>query len=260
MIAARTVEWAVGDAHHDTVVLFPRNQEFTGLTPEGGNGLKWKGKHGFVSLMAYGQEYRPDGMNEAGLYVGMYYFPGFASFQTYDSAKTGQSLSVADFMRWLLSSFKTVAQVRANLAQVRVVNVEDARFGGAALPFHWKIADKSGACIIVEIVDGGKMKIYEAVLGVITNSPDYDWHITNLRNYLGLGGTQVDDHPVGCEAGSARRRHGVVGHARRFHAPFALRACGRLHGVSAVFADRRGCSLRILPSARQLQHPCRCYG
>jgi choloylglycine hydrolase len=117
----------------------------------------------------------------------MYYFPGFASFQAYDSAKTGQSLSVGDFMRWLLSSFKTVAEVRANLDQVCVVNVEDARFGGAALPFHWKIADESGASIIVEIVDGGKIKIYEAVLGVITNSPDYDWHITNLRNYLGLG-------------------------------------------------------------------------
>jgi choloylglycine hydrolase len=187
VIAARTVEWAVGDAHHDTLVLFPRNQEFTGLTPEGENGLKWNGKHGFVSLMAYGQEYGPDGMNEAGLYVGMYYFPGFASFQAYDSAKTGQSLSVGDFMRWLLSSFKTVAEVRANLDQVCVVNVEDARFGGAALPFHWKIADESGASIIVEIVDGGKIKIYEAVLGVITNSPDYDWHITNLRNYLGLG-------------------------------------------------------------------------
>ncbi len=186
VIAARTVEWAAGDANHDTLVLFPRNHAFTGLTPGGENGLKWNGSHGFVSLTAYGQEYGPDGMNEAGLYVGMYYFPGFASFAAYDAAQTGQSLSVGDFMRWMLSSFKTVAEVRANLDRVRVVNVEDPRFGGAALPFHWKIADASGACIVVEIVEDGKVMVYEALLGVITNSPEYDWHLTNLRNYLGL--------------------------------------------------------------------------
>ncbi len=186
VIAARTVEWAAGDANHDTLVLFPRNHQFTGLTPGGENGFKWNGQQGFVSLTAYGQEYGPDGMNEAGLYVGMYYFPGFASFAAYDAAQAGSSLSVGDFMRWMLSSFKTVAEVRANLDKVRELNVDDPRFGGAALPFHWKIADGTGACIVVEIVESGKVKIYDSVLGVITNSPEYGWHLTNLRNYLGL--------------------------------------------------------------------------
>ncbi len=186
VIAARTVEWAAGDANHDTLVLFPRHQGFAGLTPDGENGMKWTGKHGFVSLTAYGQEYGPDGMNEAGLYVGMYYFPGCASFAAYDPAMAQRSLSVGDFMRWLLSSFKTVAEVRAKLHEVRVVNVDDPRFGGAALPFHWKVADASGACIVVEIVADGKVMVHDALMGVITNSPEYAWHLTNLRNYLGL--------------------------------------------------------------------------
>lgn len=188
VIAARTVEWAAGDAHHDTLVLFPRNHAFTALTPGGENGLKWSGRYGFVSLTAYGQEYGPDAVNENGLYVGVYYFPGYASFAPYDAAQAGQSLSVGDFMRWLLSSFKSVAEVRANLDKVRVVNVADERFGGAPLPFHWKIADETGASIVVEIVEGGQVKVYDALLGVITNSPEYGWHLTNLRNYLGLAG------------------------------------------------------------------------
>lgn len=187
VITARTVEWAAGDAHHDKLILFPRGQDFVGLTPGGENGLRWKGRHGFVSLTAYGQDYGPDGMNEAGLYVGMFYFPGFASFAPYDEAQAAHTVSGGDYMRWLLSSFKTVAEVRAQLEAVRVVNVDDPRFaGGLPLPFHWKIADESGACIIVEIVDGGKVKVYDAFLGVITNSPEYSWHLTNLRNYLGL--------------------------------------------------------------------------
>jgi choloylglycine hydrolase len=89
-------------------------------------------------------------------------------------------------MQWMLSSFKTVAEEREHVEGVRVVNVEDPRFGGAPLPFHWKIADATGASIVVEIVDGGRVKIYESFLGVITNSPDYGWHLTNLRNHLGL--------------------------------------------------------------------------
>ena len=192
VIAARTVEWALGDANHDTLVIFPRGQAFKALTPDGENGLQWKGAYGFVSLTAYGQEYGPDAMNEAGLYVGVYYFPGYTSFAPYDEAQAGRSLSVGDFMRWMLSSFKSVAEVKANLNEVRVVSVEDPRFGGAPLPFHWKIADDTGAAIILEIVEGGQVRVYDALLGVITNAPDYGWHLTNLRNYLGLTGSPKD--------------------------------------------------------------------
>lgn len=186
VVAARTVEWALSDAQHYRMALFPRHQSYASLTPEGANGMKWTGQFGFVSMTAYGQNYGPDGLNEAGLYVGMYYLPGFAEYAEYDPSQKARSLSVGDFMQWMLSSFKTVAEVRANLDKIRVINVKDERFGGAALPFHWKIGDASGKSIIIELVNGGQMKVYEAFLGVITNSPTYDWHLTNLRNYLHL--------------------------------------------------------------------------
>jgi choloylglycine hydrolase len=186
VVAARTVEWALSDASHDKIVISPRGQQFVGQTPGGMNGMRWTARYGFVSLMAYGQPFGPDGMNEAGLYVGMYYFPDYASLAAYDPARAQNSMSVGDYMQWMLSSFRTVAEVRERLADVRVVNVEDPRFGGAPLPFHWKIADPSGASIVVEIVENGQLRVHEAFLGVVTNSPTYDWHLTNLRNYVGL--------------------------------------------------------------------------
>jgi len=186
VVVARTVEWALSDAQHYRIALFPRNKAFVSLTPEGPNGMQWTGRHGFLSMTAYGQDYGPDGMNEVGLYVGMYYLPGFAEYSPYDPKQAARSLSVGDFMQWMLSSFSSVEEVRANLDKIRVINVEDKRFGGAALPFHWKISDPSGASIIIELVEGGKMKIYDAFLGVVTNAPTYDWHLTNLRNYLQL--------------------------------------------------------------------------
>lgn len=186
VIAARTVEWALGDAAHDRLVVFPRAHAYAGQTPDGKNGMKWTGRNGFVSLMAYGQEFGPDGLNEHGLYVGMYYFPDFASFAPYEPGSADSSMSVGDLMQWMLSSFRTVREVRDNIARVRVVNVQDPRFGGAPLPFHWKVADPSGESIIVEIIDNGVVRIHEAFLGVVTNAPGYDWHLTNLRNYIGL--------------------------------------------------------------------------
>lgn len=186
VVVARTVEWALSDAHHDRIVIIPRGKSFVGLTPEGNNGKRWVSKNGFVSLMAYGEPFGPDGMNEHGLYVGMYYLPGFAEYKKYDPKKADNSFSVGDYMQWLLSSFKTVDEVRQNLEKVNVVNVEDKRFGGAPLPFHWKISDPGGKSIVVEMVNGGEIKIYDAFLGVITNSPTYDWHLTNMKNFVNL--------------------------------------------------------------------------
>lgn len=186
VVVARTVEWALNDAQHNRLLVVPRGKVFKAQTPEGLNGKTWQGRLGFVTLTAYGQPYGPDGLNEAGLYVGVYYLPGFAEYAVYDKNKAAQSMSVGDLMQWMLSSFKTVDEAVASLNSVIVVNVENKEFGGAALPFHFKIVDPSGKSKIIEIVNQGEVKVYEPYLGVITNSPTYDWHIINQRNYLGL--------------------------------------------------------------------------
>ncbi len=186
VVVSRTVEWALNDAQHNQILIVPRNKQFIGQTPEGYNGKKWTGKYGFVTLSAYGQPYGPDGLNEEGLYVGVYYLPDFAEYATYNSAEAQNSMSVGDLMQWMLSSFKTVDEIIANLENVIVVNVENKEFGGAALPFHFKIVDPSGNSKIIEIVNNGEIKIYDPYIGVITNSPTYDWHLINQRNYLSL--------------------------------------------------------------------------
>ena len=60
VVVARTVEWALGDAQHNRLMVFPRSRNFSAQTPDGLNGLKWSGKFGFVSVTAYGQDFGPD--------------------------------------------------------------------------------------------------------------------------------------------------------------------------------------------------------
>ena len=167
-------------------MIVPRGKKFTGLTPEGKNGYSWEGKFGFVSVTAYDQPYGPDGLNEKGLYVGVYYLPQYAEYAVYNKKEKSKSMSVGDYMQWMLSSFENVNDIIKNLNKVKVVSVKNEDFGGAELPFHFKIVDKDGNSKIIELVNKGEVKVYDPYLGVITNSPTYDWHVTNQKNYLGL--------------------------------------------------------------------------
>jgi choloylglycine hydrolase len=45
------------------------------------------------------------------------------------------------------------------------------------------VHDATGKSIVIEYV-GGKLHVHDDPLGVITNSPTFDWHMTNLRNYI----------------------------------------------------------------------------
>ena len=54
----------------------------------------------------------------------------------------------------------------------------------------------SGKSIVVEYV-GGKLNVHDNPLGVITNSPTFDWHMTNLRNYLNFSMTNAPPVQLG---------------------------------------------------------------
>ena len=81
---------------------------------------------------------------------------------------------------WILGSFSTVDEVIANIGKVKVVALTPETNTA-----HWRVADASGKQIVIEIV-GGEPKIYENKLGVLTNSPGFEWQMTNLNNYVNL--------------------------------------------------------------------------
>ena len=49
---------------------------------------------------------------------------------------------------------------------------------------------------MVEPVDG-TLKVHDAPLGVMTNAPTYDWHMTNLANYINLSVKDVEQQKLG---------------------------------------------------------------
>ena len=69
-------------------------------------------------------------------------------------------------------------------------------FGNSVVPLHYVIHDAEGKSLILEWV-GGKLNTYDDNVGVMTNSPPYDWQMTNLRNYVSLSPTNSQPVKVG---------------------------------------------------------------
>jgi choloylglycine hydrolase len=78
VIAARSLEF--GFDVHSEVMIVPAGTAFTGSLPDGGKGISYKTKYGFAGANAEGMTAILDGINDQGLYVGLFYFPGYASY------------------------------------------------------------------------------------------------------------------------------------------------------------------------------------
>jgi choloylglycine hydrolase len=194
VVYGRTMEWGSFDLH-SRLVLVPRGYKYTGHTPNGQPGLTWQAKYGVVGLDAVGKDMLVDGMNEKGLALGLFYHPGFAEYQAYNPAEASKSMAPTDVGQYLLSTCATVSEVRAALAAVRVVPVVEPALG-LTPPVHLLATEPSGKAIVIEFTKG-EVRVYEAPLGVITNSPNYDWHETNLRNYINLSPVAIPGKAIG---------------------------------------------------------------
>jgi choloylglycine hydrolase len=184
-VFARTLEWGLFDTKSE-LVMNPRNFTLTSKLDGGKQGKTWKAKYGFVAINFSHMDCYMDGMNEAGLAMGVFYLPGFAKYQPLKSGEESSTINNAELITYILGNFKTVKEVKAALPEIRVVYSEDfAKKLGAPLALHYVATDSAGDSIVIEYVDT-KLNIYDNTIGVMTNAPTYDWHLMNLRNYTQL--------------------------------------------------------------------------
>jgi len=177
------MEWGTFDLN-SRVAVIPRGYGFTGLTPDGYNGKKWTVKYGFVGLDMLGKNVFADAMNEKGLAVGLFYHPGYATYMEYNKAQANNTITAVDIVSYILSQFATIDEVKKGMGSVKVVPVVEKAIG-IPVQGHWMVTEPSGKSIVIEYLNK-ELRIFDNPLGVITNAPTYDWHMTNLRNYVNL--------------------------------------------------------------------------
>jgi choloylglycine hydrolase len=169
------------------MTYFPAGSKIESVTPAGVQGVTFNTKFAILGMTAAvtpgaKQPLIDEGANDQGL--------SFSGNELNDLTApplgndASKILSLNDFGAWVLGNFKSVAEVKAALL------TDDTQFwlpaipmmGGAPLPLHYAIFDKTGNGLVVEFING-KKNIYDNPVGVMTNAPEFPWHLTNLNNY-----------------------------------------------------------------------------
>jgi choloylglycine hydrolase len=206
-VYGRTMEWGTFDLN-SRVVIIPREHKFAGHTPDGKPGISWQAKYGAVGLDALEKDMLTDGINEKGLIIGVLYLPGFTEFQQYDPENSDRAMGAEDLASYILTRFATVDEVRESLKMISVVPIPEPALGGIPAPLHFLVVDQTAETITVQYIDGEPV-IFDNPLRVLTNAPTFDWHMTNLRNYINLSAValptknieDLDFGPIGAGSG-----------------------------------------------------------
>lgn len=217
-------------------VVIPRGYHFDGGVP----GVEYAGTLGFVGAgRNVGQYFTVDGVNESGFGAATLYF----TESQYSDAPVAGKMNLASYevVSYLLGRFHTVGELRDSLDQLNIVAVPNAFMGNIVVPLHWIVADATGDCAVLEMEADG-LQMYANPVGVMTNSPDFSWHVKNLKNYAQLhptlaAGTKygnVNAHGFGAGTGAVGLPGDYTSVSRFVRMAFMREHGERVHGQSAA--------------------------
>lgn len=160
-VVARTIEWGGSDLRSQYVIV-PRGYRQQSLVPGGTDGMVFTAQYGYVGLAVEQQEFVAEGLNEAGLSAGLFYFPNYGRYEDYDPARKSSSVADLQLVPLVLSTCRDIGEVEELIGRIRVINIDPR-----ASTVHWRFADRSGRQVVLEFI-GGKPVFYENKLGVLT--------------------------------------------------------------------------------------------
>lgn len=179
-LLARTMDFSLG--LDTTISYMPKNYEWKNCLPSQQSNIT---KYGFIGAgKNLGDKYYfADGVNEKGLGIAELYFPGKAKYHDHEKLEK-RNVAPQEIPMLLLGSCASLEEVKATLANVHIVDQPIALLG-VTPPLHYIISDRSGNALVLE-TNSGEIEIKENKLGVMTNSPELEWHIQNMQSYIFL--------------------------------------------------------------------------
>jgi choloylglycine hydrolase len=178
-INGRSMEFAYPT--NGELVVHPQGESRKGLSPNGGDGLVWKNKYGYVAVASFG--ITSDGMNEKGLGFGALWMPD-SVYQDVPKGEESKALALQFVGDWLMGNFETVAEVKEALKNVYIWGNKVELFKGVPV-VHLSLHDAKGDSLVIEFIDG-HVNVFDNTLQVLTNYPRFEWHKLNLNNYIAL--------------------------------------------------------------------------
>ncbi|MBS0985531.1 linear amide C-N hydrolase [Acetobacter thailandicus] len=171
------------------LTYYPKGTAFQKKAPDGSNAASYQALYPVLSVTTEvyqdGDDHNMlEGVNGAGLSFSANMVPeANLTPLTKDEYKT--SVPVTSIGEWALANFATVEEVREAVKKGHFWSPVLTRLGGVKSPFHFAFYDKKGGSIVVEALNG-TFHVYDNPTKVMTNGPDFPWHLQNLNNYTQL--------------------------------------------------------------------------
>lgn len=148
-----------------------------------------------------------DATNEKGLSIAGLNFPGNADYKPLAPDK--DNIASFELIPWILGQCVSVSDAENLLAQI---NLWDEKFHPQlpATALHWIIADRERSIVLESLREG--LKIYKNPVGILTNNPTFDQHLSNLSQYMHLSSRDpVNSFAAGLELKPHSRGMGALG-------------------------------------------------
>lgn len=147
-----------------------------------------------------------EAINEDGL--------SFSLLYNIDNTVSDEKLGSVDAIAWpalMVATKSTVAEVLSALPTLFHVSGLEAKMATC----HFYFTDAKGRTAVIEM-HNGRPSVYEAPLEVMTNGPEYSWHMTNLRNYLNVSPKGVEKADWPNATTGTPYNYGKIGHGDGF--------------------------------------------
>ncbi len=193
IINGRSMEFAV--FLPTAIKVVPKGETVQSVGPNNQKGMSWTTKYAYAGIAIFEQGIVIDGLNEQGLSVGGLWFRD-GQYPDISKAPASTIMAYTDVIRWLLGNFATTEEAKNALPKINVFTFPIPGIPGGPAPIHLAIHDAAGSSAVMEFIDG-KMRIMDNPVGVLTNSPEFTWQLTNLRNYINLTAVNKDEEKLG---------------------------------------------------------------
>ena len=171
-----------------SVALVPREFEYVNrVTNE-----EMKSKYSFLGMVLFYENHILfcDGVNEKGLSCLMLQLSKFSTW-SHKIRKDKVNIAPYDVAFWVLSNFSTISELMEGLKQLNIVALPDDQTA-LSTEIHWLVSDTSGQSIVMERTRD-KLTVYNNKVGVLANSPTFDWHLNNLDCYINVKSEQPEE-------------------------------------------------------------------
>ncbi len=167
------------------IIYYPIGTAFTNKAPDFvSEGLHYKAKYDILCIATPLNEeidIPVEGINSVGL-SGSLNMKTDSDLPALTDDQYPTSVAWALLMQWALANCASVSEIKTQIKKISIWTESILKIKASA---HFIFYDHTGACIVIEI-SNKTLHIIDNPTGVLTNGPEFNWHITNLNNYTHL--------------------------------------------------------------------------